>query len=196
MTRKGHAKMSEHTTSVANGRRFTGFVSIREQQHQGMITLRGDLHSDIVSKAIFEITGCAVPAQRCVERADTCAVAWMSPDELLIFCPYSSVANKEARLSRAVAEEFATVVNVSDARAVFDISGPAWRDALAKLCPVDFVALTEGEIRRTRAAQVAAAIWVSGPEDVRLVCFRSVSGYVFDLLCTAAAPGSEPALYG
>ena len=187
--------MSEHSTIITAGQSFAGFVTIRKQEHQGMITLRGDLSSEIISKAISEHTGCTLPAQRRVERSDTRAVAWMSPDELLIFCPYAEAADLEERLARALAGEFATIVNVSDARAVFDIIGPAWRDALAKLCPVDFGAISAGEIRRTRAAQVAAAIWVAEAEQVRLVCFRSVSEYVFDLLCTAAAQGSEPALY-
>ena len=44
----------------------------------------------------------------------------------------------------------------------FTLTGAQAGDALAKLCPVDFSALTTGDIRRTRAAQVAAAIWVSG----------------------------------
>jgi sarcosine oxidase, subunit gamma len=42
---------------------------------------------------------------------------------------------------------------------------------------------------------VAAAIWVSGPQEMTVVCFRSVAQYMFDLLSRAAAPGSEPKLY-
>lgn len=187
--------MSEQITANSTGRSFAGFVTIRDHDNQGMITLRCDLTSEAISKAIYETTGCVIPAQRRVERTDACAVAWMSPDELLIFCPYADAADLEARLAGALSEEFATVINVSDARVVFDIAGPAWRDALAKLCPVDFGAVTEGEIRRTRAAQVAAAIWVCEAEQARLICFRSVAEYVFDLLCTAATPGSEPELY-
>ena len=60
-----------------------------------------------------------------------------------------------------------------------------------KLCPVDMAGLAEGEIRRTRAAQVAAAFWKSGPEEFTLVSFRSVAGYVMGLLDVSARAGSE-----
>ncbi len=49
--------------------------------------------------------------------------------------------------------------DVSDARAVFRIEGAKADQVLAKLCPVDLATLEPGELRRTRAAQVAAAFW-------------------------------------
>jgi sarcosine oxidase subunit gamma len=55
---------------------------------------------------------------------------------------------------------------------------------------VDFVTLAPGELRRTRAAQVAAAFWREG-DGYTLVCFRSVAGYVMGLLSHSALPGSE-----
>ena len=57
--------------------------------------------------------------------------------------------------------------------------------------PVDMGALAEGEIRRTRAAQVAAAFWKSGPEEITLVSFRSVAGYVIGLLEVSSRKGGE-----
>ena len=46
------------------------------------------------------------------------------------------------------------------------------------------------ELRRTRAAQVAAAFWKDG-DGYTLVCFRSVASYVMGLLTHSAMPGSE-----
>jgi len=40
-------------------------------------------------------------------------------------------------------------------------------------------------------AQVAAAIWMTDAETIRIVCFRSVAEYVYGLLCDAAEPGGE-----
>lgn len=185
--------MSELAQSALPGARYEGFVTVAEAGLRGMITLRGDLSA--LAKAVKDATGCAMPAQRRVERNDTKAVAWMSADEVLILCDYSDASGLAASLAKALEGHFATVANVSDARAVFTLSGAGAGDALAKLCPVDFGALTTGDIRRTRAAQVAAAIWVSGEGEMTLVCFRSVAQYMFDLLSRAAAPGSEPRLY-
>ncbi len=187
--------MSENLTSALPNAEFAGFVALREAGLQGMITLRGDLGSKALSKALSEATGCALPAQRKITTKGDHALAWMSPDELLILCPHDKAPKLVVTLSKALSGEFATLANVSDARAVFQISGPGWRDALAKISPVDFSTLAPGDLRRTRAAQVAAAILVDGPEEVRVICFRSVAQYMFDLLKTATAPGSEPMLY-
>lgn len=187
--------MSETLASALPGADFRGFVQVRDAGLKGMITLRGDLGSATVAQAVRAATGCAVPEQRRMTRDGDYTVAWMSPDEVLILCPYAATGDTVARLAQALTGEFASVVAVSDARAVFNVTGASWRDALAKVCPVDFSAVQKGDIRRTRAAQVAAAILVTGQDEATVICFRSVAQYVFDLLALAAAPGSEPALY-
>jgi sarcosine oxidase gamma subunit len=63
-------------------------------------------------------------------------------------------------------------------------------DVLRKLSPVDFDTLEPGELRRTRTAQVAAALWQQD-KGYTLVCFRSVATYVMGLLSHSAQPGSE-----
>ncbi len=180
--------------SVLDGARYTGFVTVSEAGLRGMITLRGDLSSGAVASALREVAGLAVPAQRRVMAEGDRAVAWMSPDEVLVMVPYADAGSVAATLAQALAGEFATVANVSDARAVFTLSGGAVDTALMKLCPVDFAQLEPGEIRRTRAAQVAVALWRSGKDEVTLVCFRSVAAYVFGLLSNAATPGGETGL--
>lgn len=177
--------------SVLAGARYEGFVSVAEAGLHGMVTLRGNLASDAVARALRGAVDLGVPGQRQVLSEGGRAVAWMSPDELMIMVPYAEAEGVAAKLAEALAAEFATVANVSDARAVFTVSGAALDDALAKLCPVDFATLAPGMIRRTRAAQVAVALWRSGQGEVTLVCFRSVAAYVFGLLRNAAAPGGE-----
>jgi sarcosine oxidase, subunit gamma len=66
---------------------------------------------------------------------------------------------------------------------------------LAKACPIDFAEFPVGAIRRTRAAQVAAAVWRDAEDEFTLVCFRSVAQYMWDLLTTLARPGGEVGLY-
>ena len=79
---------------------------------------------------------------------------------------------------------------VSDARAVFRIEGERADQVLRKLAPVDLDMLAVGEVRRTRAAQVAVAFWRQG-EGFTLVCFRSVAEYVMGILAQSARSGSE-----
>lgn len=177
--------------SALSGVSHTGFVTVSEAGLRGMITVRGDLASAAMKKAVKAATGTAVPSQRRIEVAGDRAAAWMSPDELLVLVPYADAPGTVAALEAALAGTHHLVADVSDARAVFTIRGAKADEVLRKLCPVDFDALAEGEIRRTRAAQVAAAFWKSGPEEFTLVSFRSVAGYVMGLLEVSARPGSE-----
>ncbi|MCC5964100.1 MAG: sarcosine oxidase subunit gamma [Rhodobacteraceae bacterium] len=185
--------MSDTWASALPQAQFDGLIRIREAGLCGMITLRGDPAA--LAGPLRAQTGLDMPAQRRIVSAGALQLAWMSPDELLLCLPHAEAPTMVAALQTALAGQFATVANVSDARAVFDLSGPRVRDVLAKLCPVDFATLQPGDIRRSRAAQVAAAILSLEDDQFRIICFRSVAGYMFDLLAGAAAPGSDPALY-
>jgi sarcosine oxidase subunit gamma len=117
----------------------------------------------------------------------------MSPDELLVLVAYAAALTTVDALRTALAGEHHMVENVSDARAVFDLKGVHVREVLAKVAPVDMSAdaLQPGDMRRTRFAQVAAGFWMPDHESVRVVCFRSVADYMFELLSVSAASGSE-----
>lgn len=154
----------------------------------GMLALKGDLAAPEVAAAVAAATGLAVPGQRRILRAEGHAVAWMAPDELLLLTPPEAASAALAAAGTALEGVFATLVDVSDARAAFRIAGPRADEVLMKLAPVDLALLSEGEIRRSRAGQVAAAFW---REDAgfTLLCARSVAGYMGALLAQAAAPG-------
>lgn len=174
-----------------------GLVLVERAEGYGMIALRGDLGSAEVAAAVSQAVGLEVPGRRGLLDDGTRAVAWMSPDELLLMLPLDDLPVALAAMQAALAGAFALAVDVSDARALFRLRGSSWRDVLAKLCPVDFApdAFGPGTIRRTRAAQVAAAVWQSGDAEASLICFRSVAGYVGTLLATAAHPSGAVGLH-
>ena len=180
--------MSE-PNSALGGASFTGFASVREIGPLGMISLRA---KDVagLAEAVKAVTGTPLPAVRRIAVAGDCACGWMSPDEYLLVVPYAGVSAAIASLNAALKGQHFLAADVSDARAVFNVQGAKAAQVLAKLSPVDFAALEPGELRRTRAAQVAAAFWQQG-DGYTVVCFRSVGRYVFDLLASSAQPGSE-----
>ncbi len=186
-----------NAVSALSGAKSQGFASVEETGLRGMITVRGDLASAEMSKAIKAATGADVPAQRKVSVGGNGAVAWMSPDELLVIVSYEEAPAKADALSSALSGAHALVTNVSDARAVFRVSGEASRDVLAKLAPVDFSAdaFGAGDIRRSRLAQVPAAVWGNDDGSFEVICFRSVAQYVFDVLRISAAKGGEVGFY-
>ena len=180
--------MSE-PVSALNGASFQGFANIREIGPIGMITLRAK-GLKALDKAIKAAVGTKIPAQRRIEVNGDRACGWMSPDEYLLVLPYADVAKALASLAKSLAGQHYLAVDVSDARAVFRIEGDQAADVLRKLSPVDFDRLEPGELRRTRIAQVATAMWQQD-QGFTLVCFRSVAGYAMGLLSHSAQPGSE-----
>jgi len=170
--------------SALNGASAQGFAAIREVGPLGMITLRAKGLKSL-DKAIKAVTGTKLPAQRRIEVNGDRACGWMSPDEYLLILPYADVSAALASLAKSLAGEHYLAVDVSDARAVFRVEGERAAEVLAKLVPVDFDRLEPGELRRSRTAQVAAAMWKQD-QGFTLVCFRSVARYVFDLLANAS----------
>ena len=189
--------MSEAVSVLKNAVYIAGIAEISEMGAVGMITLRGDLAAKPLQKAAVAAAGVNVPDQRQCLTEGTGGMAWMSPDELLIMCAYDDANAKLADLRDKLAGTHALAVNVSDARAVFEVRGPKAREVLAKLAPVDLApaSFTPGMFRRTRIAQVPAAFWMPQEGVFRVVCFRSVAQYVFDVLCVAAQPGSEVGVF-
>jgi sarcosine oxidase subunit gamma len=183
--------------SALPGARFAGIAFVAEAGPVGMITLRGDFAAKGFAAAVKKACGLALPKQREVVEGGGKRLVWMSPDELLLVLPYAQTAEMAATLEAGLAGVHALVANVSDARAVFDVSGGHAREVLGKLMPVDLSqgAFGPGMIRRSRMAQVPAAIWMTGDDAFRVVVFRSVARYAFDVLCAAAAEGSEVGHY-
>ncbi len=180
-----------NAVSALQGVSYTGYVQVQEMDLQGMLTLRADLSMVKIAKAVKSAVGVDMPAQRTITMNKGMGAAWMSPDEFLLMMPYAVAEATASKLRKSLGKTHSLVANVSDARVVFTLTGVGAREVVAKLSPVDMQALKIGEIRRTRLAQVPAAFWMSGEDEITLVAFRSAAGYVFDLLTNAAKKGGE-----
>ncbi len=188
--------MSE-AVSALNGAAFKGYCTVTEAGLTGMVTIRGDFGDKAFTAAVKKISGLDVPGQREIVTKDARKLAWMSPDELLLFCAYGEASDLAAKLAEALAGSHALAVNVSDARVMLRVEGAAAREVIAKLSPANLApeAFGPGQIRRTRLAQVAAAFHMPDEQSIEVIAFRSVARYVFDLLSTAAKPGSEVGVF-
>ncbi|WP_375258849.1 sarcosine oxidase subunit gamma [Citreimonas sp.] len=189
--------MSE-TVLPLGGAKVDGLVTVGEMA-LGMISLRGTLESEAIATAVTELAGAAMPQPLKASAQGDRALLWMSPDELLIVLPHAEAPQAAHDLAGRLSGEHTLVADVSDARAVFALSGDdaRLRETLAKLTPADLSpgACPSGTVRRTRLAQIPGAIWLSEPGTVRVLCFRSVARYAFDLLATAAAPDAPVGVY-
>ncbi len=179
--------------SALSGVHYSGIANVTELDLAGMITLRGDLTRPKMKAAVKTAAGVGMPKPNTIEMTDGAGAAWMSPDELLLLVPYPEVSDRLGRATDTLGNEHSLAVDVSDARALFSVSGPRAREVMAKLAPVDLSkeAFHPGMFRRTRMAQVPAAFWMADEATFHIICFRSVAQYVFDLLCVAAQVGSD-----
>lgn len=181
--------MSELAVSALAGAEASGLVTVREMGLQGMVSLRADLGA--AAGALEKVTGAKLPGQRGIGAGAKGTVAWMAPDEVMILCDHDAALQMVTDLTAALKGKHHLAVNLSDARAMFALEGEAGglKDVLAKITPADMAALAPGEMRRTRLQQVPAAIWFETETEARVICFRSVAQYVFDLLALSAKEG-------
>ena len=142
--------MSE-AVSALKGETHTGFATVAEAGLTGMVTIRADLADPALAAALAPL-GLAVPALRQVTAAGGRSLGWMSPDELLLVCGYDEAPGLAATLAAALAASHALVVNVSDMRARFTVSGAKACEVMMKLCPLDFATLPAMEMRRAFGA--------------------------------------------
>ncbi|MBB1490760.1 MULTISPECIES: sarcosine oxidase subunit gamma [unclassified Paracoccus (in: a-proteobacteria)] len=163
-------------------------AAITQVHGLGMILIRADL--DRAADSIAAAAGLAIPDKLRFTTAGSRWLGWMSPDELLLILPHAGMPEALSALADALSTEHALVQDVSDMRCVFDLAGQAPEQVLAKLCPVDFGTLPEDAVRRTRAAQVACALWRQG-DGWRIVAFRAITDYLRQVLEGAAAPGTQ-----
>lgn len=163
-------------------------ASVTPAEGLGMITIRADLAR--AGDAIAEAAGLAIPEPTRIVTDGSRSLGWMSPDELLLILPATETAEALAALTDALAGEHALVADVSDLRAVFDLTGPKADQLLQKLSPIDFAAFPKDGLRRTRAAQVAVAFWRQG-KGLRVIGMRSTADYLQLILENAAMPGSD-----
>ncbi|MEL6265410.1 MAG: sarcosine oxidase subunit gamma family protein [Pseudomonadota bacterium] len=172
---------------------FPADLAIRRDDTAAMVTLKADLADPAVAAAVTQVTGAAMPGPLAVTRAGETAVVWMAPDELMILGPEGSAGATVAALEAALPSALA--LDMSDARTLFAIEGPAARDTLAKGVPVDLrpAVFTPGTARRTHMGQVAIGVWLDpeGGERFGLVCFRSLAAYVAEWLAEAGQPAGR-----
>ena len=170
----------------------SGLYQVEEVTQQGMVTLRGDLGNATLQTVCTDVTGMTFPKAGEAQCEGASGLCWMSPDELLLLTPHADVETALDRVSKELAALHHLAVDVSDARARFRLQGPFVREGLARLMPIDFAPgqFEMPMFRRSRLAQVPAAIWMTQSDTFQLICFRSHRTYVRELLETSANTAS------
>ena len=172
-----------------------GETGFRQIPGRNMVMLRGDLGDSDLEARLASAIGSELPRSGQIVRKGGIEIAWMSPDELLVMQAKETSKTVDA-LSKALTGLHVLVVDVSDMRIEFEISGPV-RDILAKGTPSDMSpgSFGIGDFLRSRIGQVQAAFWLVDDFTARIVCRRSEAEYLNRWLELAIADGSELRFY-
>lgn len=189
--------LSKATTALGQPAAPVGLgVALAEAPLMAMITVKGDLGAPAMAAAVERAVGAPVPAVRRVETAGDRRALWMAPDELMLQGPYAERMAMLAAAEGALTGQAAMVLDVSDARQIFTLTGDGAREVLAKGAPVDLSrqSFGLGDLRRTRIAQVAAAFYQTGegPDVFEVYCFRSYAPYLWRWLGASAKSAAMP----
>lgn len=166
-------------------------IRIADRGPVGQVTLRGDLASAKLKKAVNAGVGVDVPGLLSAAFDGEAGAVWMSPDELLLFTQYDQAEDLAASLSAALSGGHHMALDVSDARAVIALEGAGVAEVLAKGAPVDMSNFPVGHARRTHVANTAVGIWRKSETEWEIVCFRSFARHLFDWLVISSQKGSE-----
>lgn len=167
---------------------------LKRVENIGMILFRGDLKSKTLQNTIFEATKVKVPIRGKISSEGQVSIAWMSPDELLLFVPLKQVKDLTETLAKKMVDEDTLIWDISDLRTVFEIEGDFIREVLAKNTPADLNRdkMKKSVFRRTRFGQVAVAFWFESDTKWFLICRRSEAEYIQNLYEVSFRPDEIP----
>jgi len=139
-----------------------------------------------------------LPQQPGCVTAGSCEFIWTGPGHWLAL---DSARTGLARFgfARDLAERFGTDASVTDltgARAILRLAGPAVRPTLAKLVPIDLdeTIFPPGAAALTLAGHVVVTLWRPDAEAWAIACYRSFGeSLLHDLLEAAAEFGCDVA---
>jgi sarcosine oxidase subunit gamma len=110
-------------------------------------------------------------------------VLWLGPDEWLVVADAGREAELLGKLEAALNSSHRSIVDVSAARAMFEMRGPDRFERLAIACPLDLHPRSWGPGRCAQAVFGAAPILVhERPDATRVFVRPSFAGYVIALL--------------
>mgnify|MGYP002267149987 CR=1 FL=1 len=92
-----------------------------------------------------------------------------------------------AKLGERLSSSDATISDLSHARTVLRVSGPAWKDLLAKGCPADIDAMAPGDCVASLLSHFTVVIHCTGADSADVYVFRSFGASLWEWLRGGAA---------
>lgn len=123
-----------------------------------------------------------------VAHGDDLDIAWIAPHQWLLLGDETQIKKKCAAAKTLLAKDTALVVELTHARAVFQLSKPGARDVLASLCPLDLHARAFAPGRCASSLLGETGVFIQQCDDAptfRVIVDQSYADYAWRLLSDA-----------
>jgi heterotetrameric sarcosine oxidase gamma subunit len=107
---------------------------------------------------------------------------WTGPDQWFVVCESLGAEALVAELEERLSSSDATVSDLSHARTVVRIGGPAWREILGKGCPADVDAMLPGACVASLLSHFTVGIHCVAEDCADVYVFRSFGASLWEWL--------------
>jgi sarcosine oxidase subunit gamma len=166
----------------------TPSLRVSEVPLHEIIRIQGGSESAPTRAIIESVLALNLPLPECSTQDKSKRLAWVGPNEWLVLCALEDEGGLFDELTRALADQFATVTLVSDSRVSFLVAGDVAADFVAKGCAIDLhvTAFPVGAVVTTRFAGLPAMLLHRDTLEYVLYFDVSMAGFLVDWLCDAA----------
>ena len=165
-------------------------VSLKEMRDFGLVSLtvfKG--HYEDLSNSIFNEFGIKLLLNSEISRSEKICFMNIAPGQWLAYSKAFTASDMIAKLEYAVGK-LASIVDLSDARAIIELSGPNVHDALAKGVSIDLDESTFStkHVFCTFAAQLSITFWQSDDGlRINVAVFRAFGDSLLKWLIASAS---------
>jgi sarcosine oxidase subunit gamma len=107
---------------------------------------------------------------------------WTGPGQWLAVSASAGADGLLAELEQRLSATDATLSDLSHARTVLRVSGPAWKDLLAKGCPADIDAMAPGDCVASLLSHFTVVIHCVAEDSADVYVFRSFGASLWEWL--------------
>lgn len=164
-------------------------VVLAEKPLTGQLVLRGLAQDDAFLKGAAEVLGGALPTKPLTSANYAgISIRWTSPDQWSILVDFARASELEAQLQAALSGTHHSVVNVSGAQTIIELSGAHAVDVLKKATSLDVhpSKFPVGKVASSTFAKAGAVYCRTGETSWELVVRRSFANYAWLWLQDAA----------
>ena len=172
----GHFGAGEHATAG---------VALTQCRPRSIVQLNGAPESGVLAEALG-VPEADVTANRAF-HAGSVWYAWNGPGQWLAESAERRPGALIEHVETALRSHGVSTTDLSHARTVVKVSGPAATDLLAKLCPIDVEAMHTGGSAATLAGPFSVQVVKSQEREYRLYVFRSFGLAMWEMLHDEAA---------